>query len=377
MSRLSLRRELADLLERVGKELFVRTEPRTTFKDLVQALLGEVPRKNSWQLAECAGHPTAHRIEWLLSGAKWDADRLRDIVYSYVMDHLAADRGLFIIQELQILKKGDRSVGVARQGCGDRGPTQNCQVAVMLAYASFGVRPFVDRELYLPRFWAEDSVRCRRAGVPMPPGAHRTKPELVAEMLTRAIDSRTPFSYVVGGATYGTDPRLRKMLHDRGVSYVMAIPPDFLPDAPVVSAAGSFQRSRGKASPQTLQFIQCENGDRVSFASSPFPRESRAEGYVHGVLSVQVGRSAGDRYCFLVHCRKETPVAELASAAAAHLASEHPENGSSDLSGLDQYQVRKWVPWYRHVTTCMLASAFSAVCASSRNENRPEHRQAV
>jgi SRSO17 transposase len=31
-----------------------------------------------------------------------------------------------------------------------------------------------------------------------------------------------------------------------------------------------------------------------------------------------------------------------------------------DLLGLDQYQVRKWTPWHRHVSACMLAHAFLA-----------------
>lgn len=57
--------------------LFTRPKPRATFADLVCGLLGEVARKNSWQLAEHAGHGTARPIEHLLDGAKWDADALR------------------------------------------------------------------------------------------------------------------------------------------------------------------------------------------------------------------------------------------------------------------------------------------------------------
>jgi hypothetical protein len=62
--------DLRLLAERVAGSLFTRPEPRATFADLVRGLLADVPRKNSWQLAEHAGHGSAYRLEWLLNGAK-------------------------------------------------------------------------------------------------------------------------------------------------------------------------------------------------------------------------------------------------------------------------------------------------------------------
>ena len=66
--------DLRLLTERMTGSLFTRPEPRATFADLVRGLLADVPRKNSWQLAEHVGHGSAYRLEWLLNGAKWDAD---------------------------------------------------------------------------------------------------------------------------------------------------------------------------------------------------------------------------------------------------------------------------------------------------------------
>ena len=80
--------DLRLLTERVTAGLFTRPEPRGTFADLVRGLLADVPRKNSWQLAEHVGHGSAYRLEWLLGGAKWDADILRDRVRDYVVDTL-------------------------------------------------------------------------------------------------------------------------------------------------------------------------------------------------------------------------------------------------------------------------------------------------
>jgi SRSO17 transposase len=158
--------DLRLLTERVAGSLFTRPEPRATFADLVRGLLADVPRKNSWQLAEHAGHGSAYRLEWLLNGAKWDADALRDRVRDYVVATLGAEDGVLIADDTQVIKKGDKSVGVAPQHCGATGQTENCQVMPMLSYASGRGHAFIDRALYLPRRWTDDPQRCAAAGVP-------------------------------------------------------------------------------------------------------------------------------------------------------------------------------------------------------------------
>ncbi len=75
--------ELTALTTRIADPLFTRPEPRQAFTDLVRALLADVPRKNSWQLADHIGHRTAHRFEHLLDRAKWDVNALHDEVRSY------------------------------------------------------------------------------------------------------------------------------------------------------------------------------------------------------------------------------------------------------------------------------------------------------
>ena len=64
-----------------------------------------------------------------------------------------------VVDETGFLKKGDKSVGVARQYSGTAGKVENCQVGVFLAYASLKGTAFVDRELYLPKEWTEDEER--------------------------------------------------------------------------------------------------------------------------------------------------------------------------------------------------------------------------
>lgn len=121
-------------------------------------MLADVPKKNSWGLAEHAGLATPQPFEHLLNGARWDADALRDTVRSYVLSGLSDLDGALVLDDTQAVKKGTKSVGVAAQHCGLTGQRENCQVMVMLSYASVHGHAFIDREIYLPASWTDDVV---------------------------------------------------------------------------------------------------------------------------------------------------------------------------------------------------------------------------
>src|SRR5690349_7591161 len=101
-----------------------------------------------------------------MDGAVWDVDALRDAVRAYVVEHLGCEEAALVADDTQVIKKGERSVGVAPQHCGLTGQTENCQVMPMLNYATESGHAFIDRELYLPASWTDDPHRCRAAGVP-------------------------------------------------------------------------------------------------------------------------------------------------------------------------------------------------------------------
>ncbi|MBA4867397.1 IS701 family transposase, partial [Streptomyces sp. PSKA54] len=195
--------ELDEVLLRVGHR-FGRADLRRRMRDYVRALLGPVGRKNSWQLAEYAGHSAPHGFQNLLNRARWDADAVRDDVQAYVADRLGEPDGVLVIDETGFLKKGDTSAGVQRQYSGTAGRTENCQVAVFAAYASRRGRTLVDRELYLPKSWTSDRERCRAAKVPDSRG-FATKTELARTLVARALTSPLPISWVTADALYGQD----------------------------------------------------------------------------------------------------------------------------------------------------------------------------
>jgi len=215
---------LEELHSRIAHR-FLRPEVRARAYRYLSGLLGEVRRKNSWQMAEAIGEARPRGVQHLLNDARWDADLVRDDLRAYVSEHLGDERsGVLIVDETGFLKKGNKSVGVARQYTGTAGKRENCQVGVFLCYASEKGTAFIDRALYLPREeWAEDPARREEAGVP-DEVRFATKGELAKAMLRRASETGVPARWVVADTVYGTARGLRGWLEERGRWYVLAVP---------------------------------------------------------------------------------------------------------------------------------------------------------
>ena len=217
-------RTFDELHTRVARR-FLRPEVRQRARRYLGGLLGRVERKNGWQMAEQMGEVGPQGAQRLLNSARWDADAVRDDLREHVIEHLGEEEsGVPIVDETGLLKKGEKSVGVARQYTGTAGRIENAQVGVFLAYASEKGAAFVDRALYLPREeWAEDHLRREEAGVP-DEVRFATKGELAKGMLRRAFEAKVPARWVVADTIYGTARGLRGWLEEQGRSYVLAVP---------------------------------------------------------------------------------------------------------------------------------------------------------
>src|SRR5207248_2767280 len=178
-------RELAALKGRIGP-VFGRAETRATAGAFLDGLLSGVARKTGWLLAEQAGLDRPYRMQSLLGRSRWDADALRDRVRADVIEALGDGDGVLVVDETGFMKKGEHSVGVARQYSGTAGRIENCQIGVFLGYATRKGRALLDRELYLPKEWANDAGPRKAAGVPK--GARfATKLVLARRMVERAV----------------------------------------------------------------------------------------------------------------------------------------------------------------------------------------------
>jgi SRSO17 transposase len=178
-------------------------------------LLSQEERKTSWQLAEFAGEVSPDGMQRLLNFSPWDEDACRDALSRYVAARMGDPGAVLAVDETGFLKKGRMSAGVARQYTGTAGRVENCQVGVFLAYATpDGGRVLIDRELYIPRKWADDRDRCRAAGIG-DEVMFATKPELAEKMIGRAVEAGVPFRWVTGDEAYGGNPGLREWLQEQ------------------------------------------------------------------------------------------------------------------------------------------------------------------
>lgn len=345
--------------------LFARSESRSRAIDYVEGLLSGVARKNSWQVAAHAGHATPDGIQWLLSRAPWSADALRDITRNYVLEKLGDERAVVVLDEIAFPKRGDKSVGVARQRVGPERRVENCQVGVFMAYVSPKGTAIIDRELYLPHpEWSQNSARCRAAGVP-DHVRHASKAQLARRMLARALTAKVPLSAVVVGGSCSGAP-VREYLAAQRLTSVEEISGRH----PVVELAAG-----GPVDADTLARLIPQSAFEQGYPAGGSAATLRlglagADGLLASLL-VRTGDEPADLRYFLCHAPRWAPLGSLVTTADTHaLARQYIARGRIE-AGLDHYEVRKWEPWYRHVTLSLFAMAYLAV---SRAEGvRTEH----
>src|ERR1700710_2127445 len=172
---------LREIKKRI-RPLFAQDRAAANAGLFVDGLLGDERRKTGWMRAEAAGDPGPWRQQALLGRRDWDADALRDIVRDYVVEHLADDDAVLVIDETGFLKQGHASCGVGRQYTGSAGKITNCQIGVFAAYVSDKGHAFIDRQLYLPKAWTGDPARMTAAHVPAGI-TFATKPHLALGMV--------------------------------------------------------------------------------------------------------------------------------------------------------------------------------------------------
>src|SRR5215218_258783 len=360
---------LEELHSRIAHR-FLRPEVRERAYRYLSGLLGEVRRKNSWQMAEAIGEARPRGVQHLLNDAHWDADAVRDDLREYVVEHLGDEHsGVLIVDETGFLKKGEKSVGVARQYTGTAGKRENCQVGVFLCYASQEEgRAFIDRALYLPEEeWAEDEERREAAGVPEEV-EFATKGALAKAMLSRALEAGVPAKWVTGDEVYGNDGKLRGWLQERERAYVLAVSRSH----PVMNV---FERKRAdeiaaEAPPEAWERVEVgagSKGPRVyDWARARLPYEC-AQGWSQWLVVRRSVSDPEDSAYYRAYCPEDTPLSEMARVAGRRWTVEECFERAKGEAGLDQYEVRRWEGWHRHVTLCLLAHAFLEVTRAAAN----------
>jgi SRSO17 transposase len=337
---------------------FARVEARRRALAYLRGLLAPLGRKNGWQLAEAAGDATPDGMQDFLGRMRWDADAVRDDLRAYVVEHLGDPDAVLVLDETGFVKKGAKSVGVQRQYSGTAGRVENCQVGVFLGYASRRGHALIDRALYLPEVWAGDAGR--RAGAGVPGGiTFATKPKLGRAMLERALDAGVPCAWVAGDSVYGADRALRRRIEARGgLGYVLAVTSGRRLGGRRVDAWASDVPPEGW---HRLSAGEGAKGPRLyDWAYTPY-RGGASPGWGKGLLVRRKLDEPGELTFYLTLAPEGTALATLVRVAGTRWTIEACFEAAKGEVGLDQYEVRSWTGWHRHVTLAMLAHAYLAV----------------
>ena len=364
-------RRLDELVERIG-HLFARSETRRRVRAYLQGLLSPAQRKNSWQLAEAVGDETPYGMQQFLYRALWGADELRDELRWYVIEHLGDDQAILIVDETGFLKKGSHSAGVKRQYSGTAGRIENCQIGVFLAYTSQRGHALIDRALYLPEDWVADRERCRRAGIPEEV-TFTTKPNQAWQMLRRVVGDDVPFAWVTADTIYGDYRRMRMWLEGLPKGYVLA-----------VSAKETVTLANGHQLPvrELLTTLPTGGWSRLSAGEgAKGPRwyewlrlplmPPLTQGWARWLLVRRSLVDPSEMATYVCFAPEGTSLETLVRVAGHRWTIESCFEEAKGEVGLDEYEVRSWTGWYRHVTLACLAHAFLAVVRSQTTTAEP------
>jgi SRSO17 transposase len=310
-----------------------------------------------------------------VSESEWSDDdvlaKVREIVLPTFAAHGSVE--VWIIDDTGFPKQGKHSVGVAPQYCGQLGREGNCQVAVSLSVANHHASLPVAYQLYLPREWASDRKRRRKAGVPRTM-RFMTKPQIALEQIKAALAAGIPPGIVLFDADYGRDGNLRRELRTLGLSYVAGIQ-----SSPIAWRPGSAPKP-GRRLPKTRR----EDADLVSIKEIALAlpqsawktirwREGTAEWLSSRFARVRVCLAREEEQWLLIEWPKDAkapakywlsnlpediPFEDLVDIAKLRWRIERDYQELKQELGLGHYEGRGWRGFHHHATLCIAAYGF-------------------
>ncbi len=221
---------------------------KTYTKGIVQSQL-----RNIEQIPEDTG-ADYHQMQHFITESNWEAREVINQVASEVSTIFPKRKltGL-IIDESGWVKKGNKSVGVGWQYCGNVGKIPNSQVAVFacLSYGDFA--SMVDARLYLPKDWCDDPDRCEEAGIPKENRSFKIKLDLAIDIIHQQVENGISFDFIGADGYYGNNVNFASRIEELGYLYMVDVHSDqsiFLERPELIVPECKSNRGRTPTKPQ-------------------------------------------------------------------------------------------------------------------------------
>ena len=183
--------------------------------------------RNMEKMAEVVPQTDKQSLQQFLSDSPWDYQGVMDQVAGDVNKLLGGKDSALLLDESSIVKKGEHSVGVARQWCGRLGKVDNCQAGVFSALSKGSEVCLIDSELFIPKSWLSDRNRCDKARIPTEKRESISKIDSALTPVKRAKSNKLDYGWVGADSFYGRDKKFQNALHDMGEVFVLDVPSNF------------------------------------------------------------------------------------------------------------------------------------------------------
>lgn len=370
-------------------DCFSRSEPRENFFKYMTGQFSTLERKSIEPMALHIEGANVRSLQRFVSDVVWDQDLILTNYHEMLCEDLGDPEAALIFDETSFPKKGEESVGVARQYCGTLGKIDNCQVGVFAAYASPHGYALIDKKLFLPERWFSSEYRQKMRKCEVPEDiSFRTKPQLAAEILRKiARDKILPFQYIVADSVYGDSSDFIGAAQELiGKTYFVSINSQTRCWLSPPSVEKRGYRSGGKMKTKRVLLEKKEPIKVSDFAKSLndfyWYRRTVSEG-AKGPISYEFTkrrvtlnedglpgkeiwlvvkrRRIGERFeysYFISNAPISSRLKLFVWLAGLRWAIEQCFEETKTELGLDHYEVRKFRGWHQHILTCIMAHFF-------------------
>jgi SRSO17 transposase len=359
----------------------------------------QADKRNMERMAEAVPDSDEQVLQNFLTHSAWKYRGVMNQVARNADACVGADVGAGLyLDESAFQKKGDKSVGVARQWNGRLGKQENSQVGVFGALGQGDRVSLIDARLYLPQEWTQDRQRCDEAGIPKAEQMHRTKLELALEIVRHARALGLRFEWVGMDGLYGQSLALLESLQSQGETFMAEIHSDrhiYLTDpAPYLPP-----QEGGHGRPRRLyhsdaKAIEVRKWVKTQAESDWVRKTLRST--TKGKLVVEVlhrkvwlwDKHSPTAHCWHLIVRREinspgtlkyslsnaadqASTAKLTKMQAQRFWIERAFQDAKSHVGMAQYQARQWQSWHRHMALVMMATQFMLEARLSHADTHP------
>lgn len=353
-------------------------------KGLFQSRKGNIER-----MAEHVVDSDYYRMQHFISESPWDAragfDKVAKDTNAIFQDFELV--GL-LLDESSHAKKGEHSVGVSRQYCGNTGKVDNCQVAVYAALSAEKYYGLIDTALYMPQSWTSDRKRCKAAGVPKENRKHKTKVELALDIVKHQLAIGTAFDFVGADGLYGNSYWFRQQLDELELLYVLEVHKDqFVYTTPPVLYLPEKQGERGRTPSRYktehksvevqalcpprgsnkwkhIRLRKTGKGDLVcmGYVQTVYTWDGESANWSEHQLIIRATKTKNGnweyKYALSNAAEDEFPIEDLVRMQSQRYFVERSFQDAKQEAAMSDYQVRGWLAWHHHMVLVMMALHF-------------------